>query len=86
MKIAKRYAATFHDEVGELVDVEYVRRRQKTSPSDNFALRRPKVASTEWLELWKGEKKYPLHEVRCEARVQQSATRVSWAEVGQRKQ
>ena len=59
---------------------------KKTSPSDNFALRRPKVASTERLELWKGETKVPLHEVRCEARVQQSARRVSWAEVGQRKQ
>ena len=32
-----------------------------------------------------GRKKVPLHEVRCEARVQQSATSVSWAEVGQRK-
>ena len=27
--IAKRHAATFHDEVGELVGVEEVRRRQK---------------------------------------------------------
>ena len=44
--MAIRHAATFHDEVGELVDVEEVRRRQKTSPSDNCALRRPKVAST----------------------------------------
>ena len=30
--MAIRYAATFHDEVGELVDVEYVRRRQKNKP------------------------------------------------------
>ena len=56
--MAIRYAATFHDEVGELVDVENVSEedKKKTSPSDNFASRRPKVASTEWLELRKGEK------------------------------
>ena len=33
-----------------------------------------------------GRKKVPLQKVRYEARVQQSARRVSWAEVGRRKQ
>ena len=33
-----------------------------------------------------GRKTVPLHEVWHEKRVQQSARRVSWAEVGQRKQ
>ena len=31
-----------------------------------------------------GRKKVSLQKVRCEARVQQSARRVSWGEVGQR--
>ena len=41
----------------------FTKKTKKTSPSDNFALRRPKVASTEWLELWKGEKKFRC--IRC---------------------
>ena len=38
-------------------------KKAKSSPSGNVAVRRPKVASTEWLELWKGEKKFRC--IRC---------------------
>ena len=60
-------------------------KKTNRSPSGNLTLRRPKVASTEMSELWK-ETYVPLHNLRFEDPVHQSARSVSWADVRSRKQ
>ena len=53
MYAAFRQAATCHDGVEELVDVEEITEEDKRSLGGFLALRKLKVASTEWSELLK---------------------------------
>ena len=51
---AIRYPATFHDEIEKLVDVEEISDEdKKTNRSGFLALRKLKVASTEWSQRLK---------------------------------